>query len=95
MLSFVIDSFGITDTDDVNSIALVSVTFSKQEKPQNVEMQIGGCKEDMADCNYILRQIAMNAKAFDSIDDSYGYNGETLIEQSFTDLPIGQIINVL
>lgn len=91
MLSFIINSYEL----GADLVAHVNVSMSADEVGQTIDIQVSGTEEEMADPNYILRQIAMTAKAFASPKKSYGYNGETLAEENYSELPLELSINVL
>lgn len=91
MLSFIINSYEL----GADLVAHVNVSMSADEVGQTIDIQVSGTEEEMADPNYILYEIAKCAKAFASPEKSYGYNGETLVEENYSELPLELSINVL
>jgi len=91
MLTFTINS---CDKGSGNTVH-VNVHMASDDGGETVDIEIAGTEEEIADPNYILYQVAMLTKAFDSSSDSYGNIGEQLVVETYESLPLKEEISVL
>lgn len=86
MTSFKINSCEIQDGD----VTSVNVTIKANNSELTEDILVASTQAD-----FIVKQIALCAKAAESEDETYYGSADSLISSSFTELPLGEEITLV